>query len=67
MSRSINLFTGQWVDLPFEEVCSLAQEWGFDGLEGTNPVEVRIPGYTLVTGVPVVSLDNAPFVVNNNT
>ena len=39
----------------------------FDGLEGTNPVEVRIPGYTLVTGVPVVSLDNAPFVVNNNT
>lgn len=33
MSRSINLFTGQWVDLPFEEVCSLAQEWGFDGLE----------------------------------
>ena len=33
MSRSINLFTGQWVDLPFEEVCSLAQQWGFDGLE----------------------------------
>ena len=33
MSRSINLFTGQWVDLPFEEVCSLAQKWGFDGLE----------------------------------
>ncbi len=33
MSRHVNLFTGQWVDLPFEEVCTLAQQWGFDGLE----------------------------------
>lgn len=39
----------------------------FDGLEGTNPVEVRIPGYTLVTGVPVVPLDKAPFVFADNT
>ena len=33
MSRTITLFTGQWADLPFEEVCRLASEWGFDGLE----------------------------------
>jgi len=33
MSRPITLFTGQWADLPFEEVCRLASEWGFDGLE----------------------------------
>ena len=33
MPRNINLFTGQWVDLPFEEVCALAERWGFDGLE----------------------------------
>ena len=33
MSRPITLFTGQWADLPFEEVCRLAGEWGYDGLE----------------------------------
>jgi sugar phosphate isomerase/epimerase len=33
MSRPITLFTGQWADLPFEEVCSLASDWGYDGLE----------------------------------
>ena len=33
MSRPITLFTGQWADLPFEEVCQLAAEWGYDGLE----------------------------------
>jgi sugar phosphate isomerase/epimerase len=27
------LFTGQWADLPFEEVCRLASGWGYDGLE----------------------------------
>jgi sugar phosphate isomerase/epimerase len=27
------LFTGQWADLPFEEVCRLAAGWGYDGLE----------------------------------
>ena len=27
------LFTGQWADLPFEEVARLASEWGYDGLE----------------------------------
>ena len=31
--RPITLFTGQWADLPFEEVCRLASEWGYDGLE----------------------------------
>src|SRR4051794_4500328 len=33
MARPITLFTGQWADLPFEEVARLAGEWGFDGLE----------------------------------
>lgn len=33
MSRPITLFTGQWADLPFEQVCAYAAEWGYDGLE----------------------------------
>jgi sugar phosphate isomerase/epimerase len=33
MPRPITLFTGQWADLPFEEVCTLASKWGYDGLE----------------------------------
>jgi sugar phosphate isomerase/epimerase len=33
MPRPITLFTGQWADLPFEEVCRLASSWGYDGLE----------------------------------
>ena len=33
MSRAFTLFTGQWADLPLEEVCRLAQQWGYDGLE----------------------------------
>jgi len=33
MSRSFTLFTGQWADLPLEEVCAHAREWGYDGLE----------------------------------
>lgn len=32
-TRPVTLFTGQWADLPFEEVCRLAAEWGYDGLE----------------------------------
>jgi len=33
MPRPVTLFTGQWADLPFAEVCRLASEWGYDGLE----------------------------------
>jgi sugar phosphate isomerase/epimerase len=33
MPRPITLFTGQWADLPFEEVARLAGEWRYDGLE----------------------------------
>jgi sugar phosphate isomerase/epimerase len=33
MSRPITLFTGQWADLPFEEICRKASGWGYDGLE----------------------------------
>ncbi|MCL2407135.1 MAG: sugar phosphate isomerase/epimerase [Defluviitaleaceae bacterium] len=31
--RPITLFTGQWADLPFEDICALAQKMGYDGLE----------------------------------
>ncbi len=33
MARPVTLFTGQWADLPFEEVARLAGQWGYDGLE----------------------------------
>ncbi|MGZ5488935.1 MAG: sugar phosphate isomerase/epimerase, partial [Candidatus Aminicenantales bacterium] len=33
MARPVTLFTGQWADLPFEEVCKKAKSWGYDGLE----------------------------------
>lgn len=33
MPRPVTLFTGQWADLPFEEVCNKAAAWGYDGLE----------------------------------
>jgi sugar phosphate isomerase/epimerase len=29
----VTLFTGQWADLPLEELAAKAGEWGFDGLE----------------------------------
>ena len=32
-SHPVTLFTGQWADLPFEEVARLAAGWGYDGLE----------------------------------
>ena len=31
--RPVTLFTGQWADLPLEDVARLASEWGFDGVE----------------------------------
>ncbi len=33
MSKPITIFTGQWADLPFEEICRKASSWGYDGLE----------------------------------
>ena len=33
MARPVTLCTGQWADLPFEEVCQKASAWGYDGLE----------------------------------
>ncbi len=33
MTRPVTLFTGQFADLPFEEVCAKASSWGYDGLE----------------------------------
>ncbi|MCF7928340.1 MAG: sugar phosphate isomerase/epimerase [Spirochaetales bacterium] len=33
MARPVTLFTGQWADLPFEEICKKASSWGYEGLE----------------------------------
>lgn len=33
MTQPITLFTGQWADLPLDNVARLAAEWGYDGLE----------------------------------
>ncbi len=33
MTHPVTLFTGQWGDLPLEEVAKLASGWGYDGLE----------------------------------
>jgi len=33
VTRPVTLFTGQWADLPLEEVAKLASNWGYDGLE----------------------------------
>jgi len=33
LSKPITIFTGQWADLPFEEICRKASSWGYDGLE----------------------------------
>ena len=33
MPRPVTLFTGQWTDLPFEEICQKASRWEYDGLE----------------------------------
>ena len=33
MSRPVTLFTGQWADLPLDDVARMAASWGYDGLE----------------------------------
>src|SRR3989440_12873998 len=33
MARPVTLFTGQWADLPLEDLAGMAGGWGFDGLE----------------------------------
>lgn len=33
MGRPVTIFTGQWADLPFEEVCGIMEKIGYDGLE----------------------------------
>jgi sugar phosphate isomerase/epimerase len=33
MARPVTLVTGQWADLPFEEICRKAKAFGYDGLE----------------------------------
>ena len=33
MARPVTLFTGQWADLPFEQICAKAKSFGYEGLE----------------------------------
>ncbi len=33
MARPVTIFTGQWADLPLEEMCQTAQKMGYEGLE----------------------------------
>ncbi len=33
MPRPVTLFTGQWADLPIEDLAGMTGNWGFDGLE----------------------------------
>jgi sugar phosphate isomerase/epimerase len=33
MGRPVTLFTGQWADLKFEDMCKKAKKFGYDGLE----------------------------------
>jgi len=33
MSRPVTLFSGQWVDLPFEKFCEKAKSFGYEGVE----------------------------------
>ena len=33
MPRPVTLFTGQWADMPLDELAAKAAEWGYDGLE----------------------------------
>ena len=33
MARPVTLFTGQWADLPLEELAKKAASWGYDGVE----------------------------------
>ncbi len=33
MSRPVTLFTGQWADLPLDDLARMASEFGYDGLE----------------------------------
>lgn len=33
MSKPVTLFTGQWADMTFKDLCQKAAEWGYEGLE----------------------------------
>jgi len=33
MARPVTLFTGQWADLPFDQICAKARSFGYDGVE----------------------------------
>lgn len=42
MSRTLTLVTSQWTDLPLEEVCAIAKDAGYDGLEIAAPGHIDL-------------------------
>ena len=42
MARLVALYTGQWGDLPLEEVCKKAASFGYEGLELAVPAHVDV-------------------------
>ncbi len=59
MPRPVTLFTGQFADLPFVEICRLASEWGYDAHQFTpeqidEAFEASLnepPGFTKAVGM----------------
>src|SRR3954462_7270278 len=33
MARAVTLFTGQWADMSFDQICAKAKAFGYDGIE----------------------------------
>ena len=36
MARKVTLFTGQWADLPLQQLAVMAKGFGYDGLDDTS-------------------------------
>ena len=67
MARSVTLFTGQWADLPFDQICAKAKSFGYDGFFefGERGVDMVVPGGEVVI-VAELNIENC-MVVNNGT
>lgn len=42
MARLVSIYTGQWGDLPLEEMCKKASSFGYEGLELATPSHVDV-------------------------
>ena len=50
MARPVTIFTGQWADLGLEQMCKLASDLGYDGLELASIM--RFPAILAYTTTP---------------